>query len=419
MGCRDQNGGRGMSRHTGERVTVVGGLILAGIFLALYIALVSLVWDFSTLRTLSGLPLAADFANYWSAAKLTLSGHPTLAYNINELHEVQQQVFGTHHYYGCGWYYPPIFLLMVLPLGLMPYLLSFSIWIGLTLILYMTVLYRISPHPILLPLMVPFPGIYQNFIFGQNGYLSGFFLGGGLLLLDRSPLVASILFGLLSFKPHFFMLVLLALIFGRYWKVLIGTVMTAIALSLISLLVLGPGVWIAYVNVMAIPMNLLEMGAAAWSIMPTFFAATLSAGFGVKAAYLVQGVAMLIATIGVAWVWMRHANLALRGSVLTLGLLLFTPYGFIYDLALLALPLCWLWEEGRLRGRLPGELILLSCGWLMPFAMPFVWNWVNFLQGKLQIGPVVLLALFILVLVKASIGQNRPVGKIWPKAEKA
>jgi alpha-1,2-mannosyltransferase len=408
-----------MSRHYGERATVVGGIIIAGIFLALYIGLVSLVWDFSTLRTFNGIPLAADFANYWSASKLTLSGHPAIAYNINELQEVQQQVFGTHHYYGCGWYYPPIFFLMVFPLGLMPYLLSFFIWIAITLILYIIVLSRISPHPIILPLMVVFPGIYENFIFGQNGFLSGLFLGGGLLLLDHSPLVASILLGLLSFKPHFFVLILIALIFGRYWKVLIGTITTSIALSVISLLVFGLEVWTAYVNVMAIPMHLLEMGAASWQIMPTFFAATLSAGFGVKEAYLVQGMVMLIVLTGVAWVWMKHANPALRGSVLTLGLLLFTPYGFIYDLALLALPLCWLWEEGRLRGRLPGELILLSCGWVMPLVMPFMWAWVNFWQGKLQIGPVVLLALFFLVLVKANIGQDKPMRNIWPKTEKA
>ena len=263
---------------------------------------------------------------------------------------------------------------------------------------------------ILLPLIVYFPGMFENFIFGQNGFLCGIFLGSGLLLLDSSPLAAGILFGLLSFKPHFFILVLIAFIFGRYWKALIGTIITTIALSLISLLVFGPGVWSAYLNTMSIPMHLLEMGAAAWSIMPTFFAATLSLGFGVRAAYLVQGLAMLMVLTGVAWVWMRKANLALRGSVLTLGLLLFTPYAFIYDLSLLALPLCWLWEEGHVRGRLPGELILLLCGWLMPFAAPLLWNPVNIFDGKLQIGPVVLLALFLLSLarpISSKIGLGR------------
>jgi len=403
----------------GERPTVVGGIILAGLFLTIYVFLISSLWDFSTLRGFDGRPIAIDFSNFWSASKLTLLGKPILAYNINELHEVQRQSLGTQHQYLSGFYYPPVFLLTILPLGLMPYLLSLSVWLGVGLLLYMIVLSRISHHPIILPIILLFPGIYQNFSFGQNAFYSGLILGGGLLLLDSSPLMAGFLMGFLCYKPQFILLILIALIVGSYWKTLIAFLATSLFLLLASIIAFGLEVWIAYFKFMSLPMKLLETGQADWSIMPTFFAATLSAGFGVKAAYLVQGVVMLVVLSGVVWVWMRNANLALRGSALTLGLLLFTPYAFTYELALLALPLCWLWEEGRLRGRLPGELILLSCGWLMPFAMPFVWNWVNFLQGKLQIGPVVLLALFFLVLVKASIGQNRPVGKIWPKAEKA
>ena len=116
----------------------------------------------------------------------------------------------------------------------------------------------------------------------------------------------------------------------------------------------------------------------------TFFAATLSAGFDVKAAYLVQGMVMLVVIGGVAWVWMSKTNLALRGSVLTLSLLMFTPYAFIHELALMALPLGWLWEDGRVRGRLPGELMLLLFGWLMPFTVSLIWDSVNILHGKLQ-----------------------------------
>ena len=296
--------------------------------------------------------------------------------------------------------------MMILPLGFMPYLLSFSIWIGITLLLYMIVLYKIITHQILVPLMLLFTGMYQNFIFGQNAFLSGFMLGGGLLLLDRSPLLSGCLIGFLCYKPQIIILVLFALLVGRFWKAFIAAVVTSLILLFASFIVFGQEVWLAYFAVMSMPMKLLEIGWAAWSIMPTFFAATLSAGFEVKTAYLVQGVVMLIVVGGVAWVWMRKTNLALRGSVLTLGVLLFTPYAFVYELALLALPLCWLWEDGRARGRLPGELILLLCGWLMPFAVPLIWNKVNFLQGKLQIGPVVLLALFFLALIRTKIGQN-------------
>jgi alpha-1,2-mannosyltransferase len=266
---------------------------------------------------------------------------------------------------------------------------------------------RTSAHPIILILCLFFPGIFENFFFGQNGFLSGALLGGGLLLLDGWPILAGCLIGLLSYKPTLLILALAALIFGRYWKTLISALACALILALASALVFGVQVWTAYWETMSVPMRQLEVGMAIWSIMPTFFAATLSAGFGVMAAYLVQGVAMLLAVAGVAWVWRRHTGSALCGSVLVLGTFLFTPYAQIYDLALLALPLCWLWEEGRIHGRLPGELLLLFIGWLMPLAEQVVWSRTNIFDGKLQIAPVIILALFFLSLVKVKQAMGR------------
>ena len=390
-----------MSWHEGERATVAVGLIAATISLLFFAALVWLNWNFATLRTSDGYPLAADYANYWSAAKLALAGKPALAYHLDELYRVQQQVFGTHSRYGSGWYYPPTFLLAVLPLGLLPYLPSLFIWIGVTLGLYLLVLSRLSTHPIFLPLCLTFTGVGENIVFGQNGFLSGTLLGGGLLLLERSPLAAGCLFGLLSYKPHMVILIIPALIFGRYWKVLMVTLATALLLLFLSIMVFGYQLWLEYFKVMAFPLHELEIGSVSWGIMPTFFAAVLSAGFGVKSAFLVQGVVMLLVAAGVAWVWSKKTSLAHRGAVLVLGTLLFTPYAFVYDLAILALPLAWLWEDGRRHGRRPGELLLLLLGWLMPGAAPLLWNGINVFAGKLQIGPVILAALFLLALIKA------------------
>ena len=55
---------------------------------------------------------------------------------------------------------------------------------------------------------------------------------------------------------------------------------------------------------------------------------------------------MLAVAAMVIWTWSRQGiPLARRASVLVLGILLFTPFAFEYDLALLALPLAWLaWE---------------------------------------------------------------------------
>lgn len=382
-----------------ENLRILIALIIAAIFLNFYISTFPGAWNFTTLRLPDGRPIALDFSNFWAASKLALSGKPLLVYNNNALYEVENQFLGTHHPIS-AFYYPPVFLLIVLPLGLMSYISSLSVWLGVSLLLYILVLIMISPKKLLIPFFLIFPGIYINAVFGQNAFLTGFLLGGGLLLMNNSPIIAGFLLGFLCYKPQFIALISIALLLGRYWRVLIATLTTTILLSIISALVFGPKMWVTYFKIMPIPMKLLEMGQTAWCIMPTFFAATLSAGFSVTAAYLVQAIVIAIVLVGVGWIWGKTDNLALQRAILVLGLLLFTPYAHVYELALLALPLCWLWEDGISNGWLPGEFLLLLCAWLTPFFLSFIWFSVEIFNGKLQIGPLVLMMLFLLCLIK-------------------
>ncbi|MGA7579093.1 MAG: glycosyltransferase family 87 protein [Desulfobaccales bacterium] len=391
-----------MSWHEGERATVIAGVILAAVALVAYIGIVHAAWNFATLTTPDQRPLAPDFANFWSAAKLARSGKAAAAYDLDRLYQVEEQVFGTHSRYGSGWYYPPTFLLAVLPLGWLPYVPALLIWLTVTMALYSLVWSRLCTHPILIPLFFLFPAMFHNFLIGQNGFLTGALLGGGLMILDGWPLAGGCLFGLMTYKPQLVILVFPALLLARRWKALSAAVATSLLLILISVAVFGYQLWFTYFQAMALPMREVAMGSAPWRIMPTFFVAVRAAGGGVTAAYLVQGLVMLAVAAGVAWVWRQPAApLASRGTVLILGVLLFTPYEFDYDLVILALALGWLWEEGRRRGRLPGELLLLLAGWLLPAAAPILYTWINLLHRHLQIGPVILAALFLLSLSRA------------------
>lgn len=232
------------------------------------------------------------------------------------------------------------------------------------------------------------------------------------MLLDDLPIVAGCLLGLLMYKPPLAVLTFVALIFGRYWKTLISACITCLFLSLISLAAFGYQTWIDYFKVMSMPMKLLACGATSLDVEPTFISAVLSAGFGIKVAYLVQIMVMVVVVAGVAWVWKKKLFLVLRGAVLVLGTLLFVPYAFVYDLAILALPLCWLWEDGRINGRWPGELLLLMCGWLVPLFAPILWQFIRVFQGKLQVAPIILLALFFLSLIKAKAAMKQAAANL-------
>ena len=100
-------------------------------------------------------------------------------------------------------------------------------------------------------------------------------------------------------------------------------------------------------------MQALEQGLASLRKMPTIFAATLMAGGGLTAAYLLQGVVMAVSAGAVIWVWYQRADMAIRVSVLTIGSLLFTPYGSEYELVRLAIPLAWIGWEGCQKGWVP------------------------------------------------------------------
>jgi hypothetical protein len=76
-----------------------------------------------------------------------------------------------------------VLLLLTLPLALVPYVPAFYRALKLT-----------GSDGVLL-LSLALPAIFVNAVAGQNGTLTVALLGGGLLLLDRRPAVAGILFG--------------------------------------------------------------------------------------------------------------------------------------------------------------------------------------------------------------------------------
>ena len=71
---------------------------------------------------------------------------------------------------------------------------------------------------------------------------------GGLRLLDRSPAAAGILLGLAGYKPQIWVLVPLALLAARQWRALAWTAGTVAVLSLASLGVFGLDFWLAFLD---------------------------------------------------------------------------------------------------------------------------------------------------------------------------
>ena len=255
------------------------------------------------------------------------------------------------------------------------------------------VIRRIAPHPTTTWLALAYPGTFQNIVHGQNGFLSTALLGGGLLLLENFPLMAGILFGLLSYKPHFAILVPIALAAGKYWKALAAMFISSICFILLSGIVLGWGTWIAFYNNISSPIMILIQEKSLWIKMPTTFASFLLAGYNLSLAGALHGFVMFGTAIIVAWVWYREAPFYIRGSALISGILLFTPYAYYYDLSLLALPLAWLgWKNFTVGWKLTGNSLLIII-WLLPIIAPAI-----AIALGIQISPILIAFLLFFTL---------------------
>jgi hypothetical protein len=316
------------------------------------------------LTDLMGKPLGSDFVAFYAASKLALKGDPAGIYSITKLHAIEKTVIGSN--IGTwAWNYPPTFLVMVLPLALFPYGVSFCLWIMPALCGYLWMVRRIARHSLTPWLFLAFPPALNNLFYGQNGFLSTLLLGGGLFLLDCHPFIGGLLFGLLSYKPQLMILIPVALLAGRNWRALFGVAVSSISLPLISLIVFGFSTWRAFLGNIPFASKLLN-NPIYWDRMPTIFATSRKLGVELATAQVIQMTVTLIAIVIVVWIWWKKPPLSLRGSSLILATFLATPYAFEYDLTLIALPFAWLGWEELSKTRWQGQAFLAAC-WIATY----------------------------------------------------
>ena len=361
------------------------------IFAVVYLA----VWGFwiltgTGLSDRMGKPIGSDFLVFFTASSVALQGEPAAAYDFKRFYEAERSIAKVD--YPNPWVYPPTYLLVILPLGLLPYLASLAAWITSTLTLFLVTLRRTAPHPSTAWLALGFPGTFQNLTHGQNGFLIAALLGGGLLLLARFPLVAGILFGLLVIKPHLAALVLVALAAGRHWKTLGTTFLAAGIMVLASGWAFGWSTWTAFLSNFNLPLNILENESSLWGKMITTYGGFRLLGLDSRMASLFQGAVSLTVTGTLWWIWSRKTSFCMKASSLCISALLFTPYAFSYDLAILALPLAWLGWEAHLENWTDREKLALVMGWLLPLLSSVVG-----VRTGVPITPLILLWLLYVV----------------------
>ncbi|WP_409187949.1 glycosyltransferase family 87 protein [Bradyrhizobium sp. RDM4] len=286
-------------------------------------------------------PFGGDFINYWSGAYLALHGRAAEVYNFVAFHEFESWVVGPQidflHYS-----YPPVLLLLTVPLALLPYVLANMVWLVSTWYGFYRALKLAAGDKALL-LSLAAPAVFINAATGQNGALTAALLGGGLLLVDRRPVVAGILFGLLVYKPHLAMMLPVAMIAGRRWRVTGAAGATALLLIAASVVIFGPAVWVEYQhNLSVLRAVILEDGSGVWHRMVSVFVFVRRLGGGVGLSYALQTAVAIAAALVVGWSWLRNDPSHVRNALVVVGTCLATPYLQDYDLVIGAFVAVWL-----------------------------------------------------------------------------
>lgn len=302
------------------------------------------------------LPFAMDFTSFYAAGRLALAGTPALAYDMAAHWQAQQAVGGADAPYNY-FFYPPPFLALCAGLATLPYLVAFALFEATTLTMYLLVARRIAAvggwswcAPAL-----AFPAVYWCLGLGQNAFLSAALFGLGTMLIDTRPLAAGGVLGMLCWKPHFGLLMPVALAAGGHWRGFIGATLSVAALAGASLLLFGAGTWQAYLGALSGSDEVYSSGKIMLSGYVTVFGAARLLGAQPGAAMALQALAGLAAAGIVGWVWRRRAALPLRAASLIAGTLLSVPLALIYDLLLLAVCLAWLVRLAKQEGYLPWE----------------------------------------------------------------
>lgn len=357
-----------------------------------------------------GTPLYTDFTTFYAAAR-QLRDEPAENLYVPErmyqaelaaaraaldlpLSEAQTRAIGYS-----AWLYPPVALLLAAPFGLLGYLAAYGAWLGATLAVYLAAMRAVLARRDAWAYALAAPPVFYNAMYGQTGFLTAGLIGLGLASLTRRPTLAGICIGLAVFKPHFGVLLPLALVAGGYWKPFGVATITVVAAVVASIVLYGADPWYAYIGTLVHHFSGFAAGAYEWRAMVSVLAALHLSGMALETAWAGQTLAAGLAAAATLWSWHGAAGDAARqrlaAAVVCAATLLAVPLAYTYDLVLAVPAAGWLWRDLRERGGGAGAYALLVgtavlALLLKPLAYELGW----------QLGPLVALALLGLALVR-------------------
>lgn len=313
-------------------------------------------------RDATTLVVGRDFLNFWMYGLAAATPDPGRFYDPAIYNGALAALLGPD-YPGQNWSYPPSVMLVAAPFAALSYLPALACWTAAGVLLFVVVVRSDLKDWRALLAVVLSPAAVFCLMSGQSSFVTAAMLIAIFAWLDRRPIAAGVLIGLLTLKPQLGLFVPVMLIASGRWKVLAVATATTMAIVGATTAAFGPQAWIDFV-VMGIPVQnivLADPDLIGTPFRPTIFATMRLVGATYPVAMAVQACFSALAIGAVVWAFRfrrradPHGLAALFFACSVFG----SPYLQSYDLLPMTFAIVVLLATGRLdaSGRVLARLV--------------------------------------------------------------
>jgi hypothetical protein len=330
---------------------------------------------------LNHIALGTDWAVFWGAIRAMLDGNLPLVMDGERftafLNSSLQDWLSVPLAYR-PWFYPPSFLVLLLPFAPLGFVGSYVAFQFVSAALLAVALLYGADRPRLAHYVVigvlASPAASINITDGQCTFLVAALLVAGFRALPHRPVLGGALLGLLSFKPQFCLLVPIALIAASQWRALFAAAGSAALLAAASAAIFGLEIWIWWLprlieNLVSADPKWVEFGRI-WGHSVWACAKLLGASDALASA-LQLGAVLAAALFSWFAFRIKHAP-DLRLAILLAATILAAPHSGPYD-ALLSVIAAALWLADREAPPRPLQWLVAAAIWAVPLLSPAVY----------------------------------------------
>jgi arabinofuranan 3-O-arabinosyltransferase len=291
-----------------------------------------------------------DFRIFWAAGKIALSADPLAVFDSHTLAEMH----GVDKTAWMPWLYPPGYLVLMMPFGMMDFAPAMTLSILLSALAIALAVRPFVAGNLPMWIAMSLSPAYAGALFlGQNSL----FWAAGLLfalaaLRDGRWAVAGVCIGLLTLKPQLGVMIPFALLAAGQWRVIAVASVTAIVIAVLPTFLYGLEYWHLFAERLGLHAELAYASITKLYMMVGPLLAMIQLGVPPALAFPLQTGLLVLSALAVFLLWRSdRISFDVKVAGLLTAILFSAPYFWYYEAGLMALAALFLVRAGLIATR--------------------------------------------------------------------